>query len=81
MWPKIGEGHSSPVFVTNLLVEIMLPLVIIVFFLRGGKGALCWGLLKVVEPMIRVRLVLLLCLQCCCPVKWDLRTPGDLSNE
>ena len=80
MWPEIGEGHSSPVFVTNLLVEIMLPLVIIVFFLRGGKGALCWGLLKVVEPMIRVRLVLLLCLQHRCPMKWGLRSPGDLGN-
>ena len=80
MWPKIGEGHSSLVFGTNLLV-VVLPLVIIVFFLWGGKGALCWGLPKVVELMIIVRLVLLLCLQCCCPVKWGLRLPGDLSNE
>ena len=42
MWPDIGEGHSSPVFVTSLLV-VVLPLVVIVFFLQGRKGALCWG--------------------------------------
>ena len=27
-----------------------------------------------------VRLVLLLCLRCCCPMKWGLRPPGDLGN-
>ena len=44
VWPEIGEGHSSPVFVTNLLV-VVLSLVIIMHFLQGGKGSLCWGLL------------------------------------
>ena len=41
--PEIGEGHGGPVFVNNLLV-VVLHLVIIVFFLQGGKEALCWGL-------------------------------------
>ena len=43
--PEIGEGHRGPVFVNNLLV-VVLHLVIIVFFLWGGKGALCFGITK-----------------------------------
>lgn len=34
VWPEIGEGHSSPVFVTRLLVAV-LPLVIIAGFSEG----------------------------------------------
>ena len=37
VWPEIGEGHSSPVFVTNLLVVVH-PLVIIMFFFQEVKG-------------------------------------------
>jgi len=37
VWPEIGEGHSSPVFVTSLLV-VVFPLVLIVFFFREVKG-------------------------------------------
>ena len=37
MQPEIGEGHSGPVSVTSLLV-VVLSLVIIMFFLWGGKG-------------------------------------------
>ena len=58
---------------------VVLPLVIIMFFLWGGKGALCWGLLNVVELVIGVRLVLFL-MRLSCLMKWSLRPTGDLSN-
>ena len=78
MWPEIGESHSSPVFVTSLLVVVLL--IIIVCFLWGGEGALCWGLLYVVELVIGVRPVLFLCLWLSCLMKRGLKPTGDLSN-
>ena len=59
---------------------VVLPLVIIMVFLWGGEGALCWGLLYVVELVIGVRPVLFLCLWLSCLMKRGLKPTGDLSN-